>query len=290
MARCWQTYCFNTSVGLVFVISLASTKAFSGEPEKYPGARSSGLSNSSIALADPWSVFNNQAGLGWQRSYWAGVYQENRFFVNELSYSSLGVCIPVKPGTFGVGLTHFGYSQYNQSRLGLAYGMMLSKTVSAGVGINYHTVRLSGGYGGSECITAEGGIIYQPLQKITLGAHVFNPTRSTLGSNLNLTTSFGIGMVYRPVDNVLIAIQGDDNTQSSPIIRTGIEYSPAKSLSLRAGISSNPMSLSFGLGWIVKSICFDIAFSYHQVLGYTPYISLSYNFDRKPSIQEKTGE
>ena len=133
--------------------------AFSNEPEKFPGARSMGLGNSTIALNDPWSVFNNQAGLGWQRKYWAGVYHEKRYFLNELSYSSLGGCIPVKNGSFGIGIAHFGYSQFSQSRFGLSYGMMLSKTISAGVGINYHTIKLAQGYGSSNAVTAEAGII-----------------------------------------------------------------------------------------------------------------------------------
>ncbi len=261
--------------------------AFSNEHENFPGARASGLSNSTIALTDPWSVFNNQAGLGWQRNYWAGVYHENRYFLNELSYSSLGGCIPVKTGTFGFGITHFGYSQFSQSRFGLSYGMMLSKTISAGIGLNYHTVRIAQGYGSSGAITAEAGILYQPLEKIAIGAHVFNPTRSTLGSDQNIPTTFGIGLAYYPVESVLLSVQGDDNTQTSPVVRAGVEYSPIKKLCFRAGMSSNPMSLSFGLGWRVKSISFDLAFSYHRVLGYTPYISLSYTFGSESEIQDK---
>jgi len=231
-------------------------------------------------------MFNNQAGLGWQRNYWAGVYHENKYLVKELSYSSFGGCIPVKPGTLGIALTHFGYSQFSQSQFGLSYGMMLSKTIAAGIGINYHSIHLANGYGSTSTITAEVGIIYQPLEKITIGAHVFNPTRSSLGSSQNLSTSFGIGLAYRPVDYILITLQGDDNTQSNPIFRTGIEYSPVKSISIRAGMSSKPMSLAFGFGWKVKAIRFDLAFSYHEVLGYTPYLSLSYTFDSKSRNQD----
>lgn len=278
---------FSKRSKLILIALLLPLVAFNSEPEKFPGARSSGLSNSTIALTDPWSVFNNQAGLGWQRNYWAGVYHENRYFLNELSYSSIGGCIPVKPGTLGVGITHFGYSQFSQSRFGLSYGMMLSKTISAGIGINYHMIRLANGYGSSECVTGEGGIIYQPLDEIAIGAHVFNPSRSSFGDKQNLQTTFGIGIAYRPVESITILVQGDDNTLTSPVVRTGLEYSPVKRLCFRAGVSSAPMSLSFGLGWITKSISFDLAFSYHRVLGYTPYISLSYTFDGKSKIQDK---
>jgi len=165
--------------------------------------------------------------------------------------------------------------------------MMLTKTIAAGVGINYHTVRLANGYGSAECITTEGGVIYQPIEKIAIGVHTFNPSRSSLGRSQNLPTSFGIGLAYRPVHYILIVLQGDDDTQTSPVFRTGIEYSPASSLSIRTGMSSNPMSLSFGLGWMVKDIRFDLAFSYHEVLGYTPYISLAYTFDSKHRNRDK---
>lgn len=272
---------------LIFFVLLLPLTSFSSEPEKFPGARAAGLGNSTIALTDSWSVFNNQAGLGWQRSYWAGVYHESRYFISELNSNSLGVCVPVKPGTFGAGLTHFGYSQFCQTRFSLSYGMMLSKTISAGIGLNYHMVQIANGYGSTNCITAEGGIIYKPLEKIAIGAHVFNPTNSRLGDDKNLSTTFGIGLTYQPVSNVLIVLQGDDNTLSDPIFRVGVEYLPVKNLSARIGVSSNPMMLSFGLGWIVKSISFDLAFSYHEVLGYTPYVSVSYTFGGKPKNQVK---
>lgn len=270
---------FRIIASKIFLIALLfpfSAKPI--EPEQSPGARSAGIGSSTIVLADPWSVFNNQAGLGQQRNFWAGVYHEKRYFLNELSFSSIGGCIPVKPGTFGVGVTHFGYSQFSQSRFGLSYGMMLTKTISAGIGINYHMVRIANGYGSAGCITAEGGIIYKPIDKISIGAHVFNPTQSSFGENQNLPTTFGLGIAYQPVESVLILIQGDDNTLTSPTLRTGLEYSPVKRLSFRAGLISNPMTLSFGLGWNVKNLNVDLAFSYHRVLGYTPYISLAYTF------------
>ena len=278
---------FNSSCRLTLFILLIPALSYSNEPDKTPSARAAGLGNGTIALADPWSIFSNQAGLGYQRDYWTGAFHENRYFVKELSYSSLGGCIPVRPGTFGIALSHFGYNQFSQSQIGLSYGMMLTKNIAAGVGLNYHSVQLASSYGTSSCITAEGGINYQPIDKIAIGAHVFNPSRSSLGKDQNLTTSFGIGLAYRPVDYLLITVQGDDNTDSTPIFRTGIEYSPAERLSIRAGVSSNPMSMAFGLGWKVKAICFDLAFAYHEVLGYSPFVSISYTFNKKVNGQEE---
>jgi hypothetical protein len=277
----------RTSCRLILLALLLPLFSFSNEPEKQPSARTAALGGSSLAIADSWSIFTNQAGLGWQRNFWAGVYHENRYFVKELGYSALGATIPVKPGTFGVNLTHFGYSQYNQSQFGVSYGMILSKSIAAGIGINYNTLHFASIYGSTSCITAEGGIIYQPLDKLIIGAHVFNPSHASLGSSGNLPTSFGIGLVFKPSSNILMTIQGDDNSQSKPIFRTGLEYYPAKSICVRAGMATNPAIFSFGLGWKVKNLIMDVAFSYHEVLGYTPYISLSYTFDSKTKLQDK---
>ncbi len=287
MSRCrWKRW-FNFFCRLIIFVLLLPAVSFSNEPDKPFNARAAGLGNSVAAVTDPWSIFSNQAGLGLQRSYWVGVSHENRYLIRELSTSSLGGCIPVKPGTFGMALTHFGYSQFSQSQFGVSYGMMLSKAIAAGVGINYHSLRIANGYGSSSCITAEGGVIYQPVEKFAIGAHVFNPFRSSLGSDQNLSTSFGIGIAYQPASYILITLQGDDSSQSSPVFRMGLEYNPVRSLSIRTGLSSNPMSLAFGLGWRVKGMTFDLAFSYHEVLGYTPYLSLSYTFGSKTSNQDK---
>lgn len=287
MKRGMQNGCLRTSCRQIILALLLPLVSFSNEPEKQPSARNAALGGSSIAIADSWSIFTNQAGLGWQRNLWAGVYHENRYFVKELGFSAMGVTIPVKPGTFGIILTHFGYNQFNQSQFGFSYGMMLSKSIAAGVGFSYNTLHFSSVYGSTSCITAEGGIIYQPLDKLVIGTHVFNPSHSSLGSSGNLPASFGIGMVYKPSSNILLTIQGDDNTLSDPIFRTGLEYYPAKSICLRAGMATNPAIFSFGLGWKIKSLIMDLAFSYHEVLGYTPYISLSYTFDNKSKYQDK---
>lgn len=251
-------------------------------------ARTAGLGGCSISISDSWSVINNQAGLGSQRSYWAGIYHENKYLVKELGYSVLAACIPVKPGTFGISLTHFGYSQYSQSRFALSYGMKLSSNIYAGVGLNYHTLKLANEYGSASCISVEGGIIYNPIEKLTLGAHIINPTQSTFGSSKKLPTSFGLSLAYKPNRNIILIVQGDDNTQYKTVFRTGIEYNPIKRVSIRTGIASNPTEVSFGLGWRVKHMVFDLAFSYHQILGYTPFASLSYTFSDSAKSQDKT--
>src|ERR1039458_1023996 len=83
------------------------------------GARSSGMANASVSLADVWSVQNNQAGLGFVRDISAGVFYDNRFLLNELSMRAGAFAFPVKGGTFGLCISNFGYSLYSENKYGL---------------------------------------------------------------------------------------------------------------------------------------------------------------------------
>lgn len=269
--RCW---------GFIILLLLLHHSSHSSIPEQTGGTRAAGLSYSTISLSDPWALFHNQAGLGWQRDYWIGAHHENRFFVKELGYSALGVCIPVKPGTLGFGLNHFGFNQFSRSRVGLSYGTTLGDRLAAGVGINYHDVHIAE-YGSRNAFTVEGGILYQPIDKLMVGAHLFNPAHQKFTSEDDLPTMLGIGLAFKPANYLLISTQVDDNSATKPTCRLGLEYLPINGICFRGGFATNPLVMSFGLGWRVKGVQLDMAFSYHEVMGYSPHISVAYTIGTK---------
>ena len=60
----------------------------------------------------------------------------------------------------------------------------------------------------------------------------------------------------------------------------GVEYLPITNLAIRSGIVSNPTVACFGVGYSMGGLRIDIAFSYHQRLGYSPHLSISYTYLR----------
>jgi hypothetical protein len=64
------------------------------------------------------------------------------------------------------------------------------------------------------------------------------------------------------------------------IVRAGGEYRVAGILSLRAGISSAPWTVTFGVGLEPGRFTIDISAGYQQVMGFTPGVSLLYSFGR----------
>ena len=115
---------------------------FAGNDNLPIGARSAGLANASVTLNDVWSAHHNQAGLGWIKKATAGVSYENRFLVPELGLSGAVLALPLSgnKGTFGLSVRKFGYSQYNESKIGLGFGRSFGEHLSIGMQLNYHSM------------------------------------------------------------------------------------------------------------------------------------------------------
>ena len=107
---------------LIFISFLLFQVSFAGN-ENYPvGARQAGMAGIGVCLSDIWAVYHNQAALADLEHFTASAYYENKFLVSEMGLQGAAIAIPTKTGVFGVNFTRFGYSQYNESKYGLAFG------------------------------------------------------------------------------------------------------------------------------------------------------------------------
>ena len=250
------------------------------------GARSSGMANSSVSLSDVWSAHQNQAGLGFLHNYSAGVYYENRFLLKELSIRGAVVAVPVKGGTFGLCITNFGYTSYNENKYSLSFAKSFGNKLSAGIAMDYLTTKIAEGYGTKGVFTAEFGIQAKPIKGLTIGFHIYNPTRTKLADYYNerIPTIIRLGADYNFSDVVLLAVETDKDISQKANFKAGIEYRVVKEFYLRIGIATNPTLSSFGFGLNLKNIKIDISTSYHQVLGFSPQLGLTYNVIKKKAV------
>lgn len=254
------------------------------------GARSSGMGNASVSLGDVWSAHHNQAGLGFVRDISAGAYYENRFLLKEISIKGGAVAIPVKGGTFGLTISNFGYSLYNENKYSLSFAKAFGDKLSAGIAMDYLTTKIAEGYGSKGVLAAEFGIQAKPLKGLTIGAHVFNPTRSKIAdyNDERLPTIFRFGGDYDFSEKVKVAVETEKDMSQKAIFKAGIEYKPIKEFYLRAGIGTNPTLTSFGFGINIKNLKIDIAGNYHQTLGISPQLGLTYIFPKGVLTDKKT--
>lgn len=266
-----------------FMLAFSFVLSAYGNDNKPVGTRSAAMGNASVMISDIWSVYHNQAGLANIRNYAFATYFSNSFSIKELGLRAFAGAVPTQAGTFGLSYSYFGYSQFNESKFGLAYAKKLGKKISMGIQLDYFNTKIADDYGNKGIVAGEIGIIANPVENLTIGAHIFNPWRAKYVdyNDERLPQIFRLGAGYNFSDKVLVTIESEKDLDKEIIFKAGIEYKIVKNLFLRTGISTNPVLNTFGIGFHFKNFTMDMAFSKHPVLDYTTHFGLSYHFNRK---------
>jgi hypothetical protein len=267
---------------LIFLLTLDSLEISAQKIPSNLGAAESGMGGVGVASSGLWAGANNQASLGFNTQYGAGFYYENRFMTKELSLNALSVVVPTKRGSFSANLSYFGYSQYNEKKLGLAYGMPLSKRLAIGVQMDYLTTSIGNNYGSVGVFTFELGLMAKISDDLTLGAHIFNPIQTKLNdyNGEKIPSLLKIGLQWKLDKDFTAALEAQSDIDNKLVLRGGLEYRIKDILYTRIGISNNPTIFSFGVGLQMKAFRLDFSSSMHQTLGYSPQLSLIYQMDK----------
>ena len=246
------------------------------------GAAESSMGGIGVASTDIWSASNNQAGLGFNHNFGAGFYYENRFLTKELSLNALTLVIPTSKGSFGANISYFGFSQYNEKKIGLAYGMALSERFAVGVQLDYLSTFIGNNYGTKSAYTFEVGLMSKLTDEITLGVHVFNPIRAKINdyNDERIPLMMKLGLQWKLSENFIAAAEVNSDIENELVFRGGLEYRIKKILYARIGLSNNPNIFSFGVGLQLNNLRLDFSSSMHQVLGYSPQLSLIYQLKK----------
>jgi len=263
----------------VFLLFFSAAQAGDNAPL---GARSLGMAGCGTALTgDLWNAQNNQAGLAFVKSFQGGAFYESRFMVSGLGMKGFAAAMPIKAGVFGLDVTSFGNNLYSENKAGIGFAKTFGTKFAASVQIDYFNTHIAENYGSASTACGEFGLIAVPVNHLTVGFHVFNPTRSKLGGNLDerIPTIMRLGTVYDFSDRVFLSVEAEKDVDYKPVIRGGIEYRPVNNFYLRAGAASNPGLMSFGFGIVMKKIRLDVASSFHSVLGFSPSVGLQYGIE-----------
>ncbi len=283
------------NIGLIIFIFSVSTISCPGSEIQVPsGGRTNGMGNAAVALSDFWSLQNNQAGIADFASVATSIYYQNRFLVNELGLKSAGFILPTPSGVFGLSYHYFGYNQYNESKIGLAFGKTFGERFSAGIQIDYLAYKLQGDYGKEGLFTFEIGLQHKISEKVVIGAHAFNPIRAKLTDDPEerVPSIFRLGAAFNVSDELVLVLETEKNLDYKPNIRTGLEYKVAEKIFVRVGYESVPAltgsenlsvssQYSFGFGLYLGALEVDFAAQIHQTLGWSPSISMIYRFTKR---------
>ncbi|HRG37060.1 MAG TPA: hypothetical protein PK289_00875 [Bacteroidia bacterium] len=246
------------------------------------GARSTALGSASVSLSDEWGVIHNQAGLGFVRHASTGFYYKNSFLIKELGARNAILTLPIKTGTLGAAFTNFGYSAYSENKLNLSFAKAFSNSFSMGIAFDYLFTHIAEGNTNFKTLVGEVGILTKLRKNLTLGAHLYNPTRSKTGKNSTerIPTIMQLGLCYQAAEQLMLLVETEKDMGRQPVFKAGIEYQVLSHFFLRTGISSQPFLTSYGVGFQRHQLKIDIGGNYHQTLGFTTQIGFSYSFSK----------
>lgn len=240
------------------------------------------MGETAFARKDINALFGNQAGLTHLTSASISVNTERKFNIGELGSHTVGFAIPSNAGSFGLVVNYFGFSEFNEQKIGLAYARKLGSRFSIGAQFDYIGTRIKE-FGNANTYTVELGILASITKQVDLGAHFFNPIavdRGVEGEPLESILSFGLN--YRPSKNLSLLADVEAELDFTPRYKIGIDYSFSDIFNLRIGAHTEPTTLSLGLGLkLGDNFKIDVATSYQTILGITPGIGLRYDFPIK---------
>lgn len=236
----------------------------------------------SLNHVDVFSFTANQASLAQLKNSSAGVYGERRFLLSELNSYTATVGLTTNSGNFGVKANYSGFSDYNETQLGLAYGRKMGNKVDIGAQVNYHSIRINS-YGNASAVSFELGTVLHLTDKLHAGLHATNPVGGKFGKDqqekLSSVYSFGIG--YDASEKFIVSAEIQKEEDQPVNVNAGLQYKFIPQLLVRAGMSSATSAAWLGLGLTIKSFRLDVTTSYHPQLGITPGVLMLFNFNRK---------
>ncbi len=245
-----------------------------------------GLGAYSISQADVFSFTSNQAALVQIKNATAGVYGERRFLLSELNYYSAAVALPTSSGNFGLQAGYFGFSEYNETQLGLAYARKLGSKVDIGVQFDYNALQIAG-YGKSSAINFQIGTLMHLSEKLHAGFHAYNPVGGKFGNDKQekLASVYTAGLGYEASDKFFVSAEILKEENKPVTVNGGMQYKFLPQLLARAGISTATSTIYAGIGLQLKSFRLDITTSHHPLLGVTPGLLLIFNGKSKATTE-----
>jgi hypothetical protein len=238
-----------------------------------------GLGAYSLTNADVFSFTANQASLAQLKNASAGVFGEKRFLLNELNNYTAAIGLPTRSGSFGLKAGYYGFSEYNETQLGLAYARKLGSRIDLGAQFNYNGIRIAG-YGNDAAVSFEIGTVWHVTDKLHAGVHVNNPVGGKFGKDQQekLASVYTFGFGYDASEKFFVSAEIEKEEDQAVNVNAGIQYKFLSILLMRAGMSTNTSTAWLGAGLTLKSFRVDITTAYHPQLGITPGVLLIFNF------------
>lgn len=243
------------------------------------GADFTGTANAAVAQQGIWANNANAAGLTKLTAPAIALAHENQFSVKGLSSKSAAIAIPAKNHVWGTSFQSYGIKEYAITKASVSLAKSFDKKFAVAITLNYHQLSIAH-FENAKAFSVETGIQYEPLAKLRLGAHIANPNQNKFSSHIAqpIPSHIKFGAAYLFSDKLTTVSEIEKIIENQLDFKLGINYQIIKYLAFRGGISVNSFKQYGGFGLNYQKIILDFAVSSHPILGYSPLLSLGYEF------------
>lgn len=207
----------------------------------------------------------------------------NRFEIKELSTLHGGFHFVNNFLPSAVDIFSFGYDAYRENMLRLSVAKRLSEQWFLGVAIQYRWIQTELFEEVPQHLSTDIGILYRPVENLFIGMLIMNApsvyinikeTDNKWIDSYSLQTGFG----WKIINRLLIAGTVGSTESNSISGSTGIEYTLFDNFHLRTGLQFSPLSPTMGVGYQISHFVIDAAVMYHQNLGLSSGIGMTFAF------------
>lgn len=245
------------------------------------GATSTGMAGLNVISSNVWSSNNNIGQLANIKSSAISVSVFQPFLLKEFTTSNLTLGIKRGKNALGLNYSNFGNEFLQIHTAGLGYSMQLGENLQSGIKLNYFYYNAGEYYNKKSVISADFGLAAKLTKELQIGLSIKNPTLSKLDDfneeKIPTVMQFATGFLFS--DQLTISA-GVNKSIAYPLsFITAIDYQPNEKIRFIGGIGTQPSLASIGVGINLKLLTLNFSTQLHQILGWSPDFSITYNFE-----------
>lgn len=262
----------------IFFLSFLNTTA---QVLENSGAYSTSMAGLNVNNIDVWSINNNIGQLSNLKESGVSANLFQPFLLNDFNTASLVLGLKTGNGAFGLNYSNYGNEFLQIHNTGLGYSLQLGENLQSGIKLNHFFYNAGEYYNSKSILTADFGLAAQLTEELEIGLSIKNPTLSKLddfdNERVPTVMQFAAGYQFSKMLSLHAGLKKDMVYPLSFL--AAIDYQPTEKIKFKGGIGTNPTLAAFGIGVLLKNFEVNIATQLHQILGWSPDFSITYNFN-----------
>ncbi|MEQ9278774.1 MAG: hypothetical protein RLN83_04710 [Balneola sp.] len=270
-----RTYLYKITFVLIFV-----SAPNIGVAQLTMGADGLALGQATTALQNnSWAIFSNPATINIEKKSVSFFSLRNYGFV-ELTDIAASGSLPTKYGSAAFGFHRYGGDLFSETRIRVGYANSWDN-LKYGIALNYNHISQGSPYGSGGALGLDLGLTAKLTEGLWLGAKTTNlnqPGYDFAANEESLSRELSLGLSYELDKNALFLFDAVKDVRFPVAYRGGIEVKIIENLKGRVGVTTEPNTYSFGVGYESTLWEANLVFQRHETLGFSPGIGLNFFF------------